>query len=70
MTAPFDTSDIIAGLVGLGLVAKGIMDKVYAQKSKDRPCSSDHRDLERKVDGVDHKVDTVITILNERKHYD
>lgn len=66
MAAPFDTSDIIAGLVGLGLVAKGIMDKMF----KDRPCSADHRDLERKVDGVDHKVDTVITILNERKHYD
>lgn len=61
MTTPFDTSDMIAALVGLGLVAKGIMDRLYSQKSKDRPCAHEHRELE-------HKVDTVLTILNERKH--
>ena len=60
MTLPFDTSDVIAALVGLGLVAKGIMDKVYAQKSKDRPCFAEHKELE-------HKVDTILTILDERK---
>lgn len=60
MTTPFDTSDVIAALVGLGLVAKGIMDRVYANKAKDRPCAFEHKELE-------HKVDTILTILDERK---
>jgi len=60
VSLPFDTSDFVAALVGLGLVAKGILDHVYSQKSKDRPCTYEHKELE-------HKMDTVITILNERK---
>ncbi len=60
MQIPFDTGDIITGLIGVGLVAKGIMDKVYAHKSKASPCAIDHMELE-------HKVDKVLTILDERK---
>jgi len=61
MQIPFDTGDIIAALVGFGLVAKGIIDKVYSGKTKDRStCPMEHSEL-------GHKIDTVITILNERK---
>jgi hypothetical protein len=60
MPLAFDTGDIITGLIGLGLVAKGIMDKVYTQKSKERPCAIEHVELER-------RLDTLLTILDERK---
>jgi hypothetical protein len=60
MAMPFSTGDIITGIIGIGLLAKGIADKHYSSKTIYRPCAVEHMDLER-------RLDTLLTILNERK---
>jgi hypothetical protein len=80
----FTTEQIIAGLVGIGLIAKGILES-YAKKKvsaafKEQPTVQQgiergclygdkaHDELKALVTSTDSKIIEVLTILRERKN--
>lgn len=69
---PFESGDIITALVGLFLVLKGVLDKIYAHKKPDiqRGClygDKAHDDLMQKIDMCRADTAKILTILEERR---
>ena len=73
MHIPFTPTEIVAGLVGLGLVAKGIMDALAGRKSERGCLYNDiaHEEIKKLIQhecsGVKLMLMKAITILEERK---
>ena len=75
MAWEFGAEQIVAGLVGLGLVLKGILEASAKKKVQrdmpERGClygDSAHDELKQMIREVDKTVSKILTILEERKN--
>jgi hypothetical protein len=75
MAIEFSSEQIIAGLVGLGLLVKGILEisakKKMQTDSPARGClygDAAHDELKRMISDLNTSLTKVLTILEERKH--